>query len=1221
MKWTDEQQQVIDSRNSNLLVAAAAGSGKTAVLVERLVGRVVPESEGFKKEDYTDIDRMLVVTFTRDAAAELRERVDKALDKRLADCTSEVIADVIYRQKSLLAKSYITTIDSFCMDVVKQNFIQLGIDASFTIGENADLEILADDILSDILEEYYAEKDPVFLRVVDTYMKKNSDVSFKETILKIYNFAQNDVNPAAWIEQQKENYSAPETFNLRDSVWGAALSEYFIDLVTNSYNEYLLLQDMCVNYGVVGYKNCIDNEAAAFESLLQKLRTDNPFDVMANLDMPLFCKSIGQVKTADKTVFSDSVQTRRKSLKENFEVFCKSFFNGADSENHMKILSADVFCMCDIVSKFQKRLLEEKNSRRIFSFNDIAHFALELLTTDCRKEGRGFVPTDVAERYQKLFDEIYIDEYQDTSIIQEILLNSVAGRGTGAHNVFMVGDIKQSIYGFRHACPEFFLEKYNSYEEKECDNRLICLYKNFRSRKNVVNGANDVFSKIMSKATAEMDYTEKEYLNYGASYYDDDEKSAVQSSQKCEIVLVGKEPESDDSGLEKVDSHEIQARYIAGRILDMISSGYEVFDTSVNAMRKVKFSDFVILMRNTSSAAPKYAEVLNLYGIPVFAAAEKRFYSTPEISTILSFIKIIDNPHQDIPLMSVMRSPLFGFTDGDIALIKIAQKYADLYDSCTFFAKKDYSEQPELEYVKNKLSVFFERLKELRELSKTVTVYDLVWIIANENNFYNEIGLYEDGESSRANIRMLLDAADSFDNNGGQGLFRFIRNIQRLENENKKIEEASVCSESANVVRIKTIHKSKGLEFPVVFLAEADKQPGGGIKEKSTAESARTLLLHRRLGINPMCYESGKYVSVTYPSVMRNITEIIMKKERIAEEMRLLYVAITRAREKFIAVGAGDSKVLNKYEGQGCSTLRVLERVYYLDWLLMSTEDSECWEKTFVPCEDAYNYPDDMFCKVDSQRNDLQKECSDAEDFELVQADDSRMLPAGDVIPVKISVSDIKRIHASKDEESDIEDFFVRKHGVAMRKIDTKKDKSQKRTFTHAEKGTLAHTCLQLFDFERCKKISGISEAETYVDEFLKKMLEDDVFDADEVKAVERKILVKFIMSDIGKRIFSAEKVYRETPFTVRMKWCEISGEKGDFGDDEYVSVQGVIDCFIVEDDGCTVIDYKTDYINSENAAAVDEAYKIQIKCYSDAIEKITGRKVKESKIVYLRNL
>lgn len=1216
MKWTVEQEQAISSRNSNLLVAAAAGSGKTAVLVERIIGRIIPDSVAYDKSDYTDIDRMLVVTFTRDAASELRERLDKAIDKKIEQCIYPELSELMFRQKALLAKSYITTIDSFCLNVVKQNFIQCGIDASFAVGNGSELELLEEDVLTEILEEYYKDSDPDFVRVAETYSDKTDDVSLKETILNIYRYAQNDVNPKAWIETQRERYSCDADFDFWNSVWGGTLSNYFLGFVRDIHEEYCELQNLCYKYDIVEYQGTIDNEAETFDELYNLLKSGMSQDSFSSMAKPLSFQKMKSVKK--KTIYSQSVLERRNKARKQFEELYKNFFSGPSPQEQMKLLRGDINCICDIVLQLQERLLAEKYSQRIYSFNDIAHFALDLLVKDCRKDGKGFVPTDIAVRFQKQFDEIYIDEYQDTSIIQEVMLSSLAGRACNAKNIFMVGDIKQSIYGFRQACPEFFLEKYNSYEERECDNRLICLYKNFRSRRNVVDGANAVFSKIMKSSTADMDYTEKEYLNFGAEYYEKNEESLIQNDRKCEFVIIGKKATEDFPEVDKLSSYKAEAHFIAGKILDMMSSGYKVFDTSINEMRPVKFSDFVILMRYVSNCAPQYAEVLGSYGIPVFAPAKKQFYDTPEIATVLSFLKIIDNPYQDIPMMSVMKSPLYNFTDEDIAVIKNVYKYCDLYTSCLMFSKGDFDNDKKKSSVKIKTESFLRRLEELRALSVRTNVYDILWLIVNENDFYNKMGMFGNGEISQANVRLLLDMADSFDSSGGQGLFRFIRNIQRLENENKQIEEASVCSESADVVRIKTIHKSKGLEFPVVFLSDIGRTLISK-QDKTTEKSVKTMLIHRNLGINPVCYKKGKYVSGTYPSIMWNIAEQVQRREKIAEEMRLLYVAITRAREKFFAVGTGKEDELNCYDGLTCNTFGILNKPTYKDWILMSTDDSDCWEKYYIPKEDAVSYPDSIKANVMSD-NDSEKISFDSmkttENHEITSDD-----KADSIIPVKISVSDIKRIHAAQNDDGNIQDLFAKKRGVVMKSILRENDKNKKHTFTSAEKGTLTHTCLQLMDFEKCREIYDADAAEKYIESFLCLMKEKNVFDAAEADAIERRILVKFILSDIGKRIFNAKKVYRETPFTIRMKWREISGEKGVFGDDEYVSVQGVIDCFIVENDGCIVIDYKTDYLKPESAVSVDESYKIQIKCYSDAIEKITGKKVKESHVVYLRNL
>lgn len=1227
MGWTNEQQQVIDSRNSNLLVAAAAGSGKTAVLVERLVGRVAPLCENENSEELTDIDRMLVVTFTRDAAAELRERIAGRIDSLLSESNSDEKTKILSRQKTLLSKSYITTIDSFCMDVVKQNFVGLGIDPSFSIGDNADLELLEEDVLTDLLEEYYAAKDPVFLRLANTYVSKRSDDSFKNVILKVYEFSQNDVNPAAWLEQQKAYYSSCENFEFWTSVWGNMLGEYFYGYVCDLIEVYLDLQHMCDIHGVEGYKKSIDSETENLTQIKKQLEDGNIKAALLISCPNIFSSSIGKVKSSEKSEFSEMIKDRRSYVSAAFKKLYKSFFADFKPEVQMKVLGDMVVCLCEIVQKFSAKLLEEKNRSRTYSFSDIAHFALKLLVDDCRKEGLGFVPTDIAHRYQAQFDEIYIDEYQDTSMMQEILLNAVSGKNCHAKNIFMVGDIKQSIYAFRYTCPEFFLEKYNRYEERECDNRLICLYKNFRSRKNIVNGVNDVFSRIMKKATAGMDYTEKEYLNYGAEYYDSDPQSALQSEQKCEFILISNKDDDGCSADMDADKDALQARYIAGRIMKMVSEQYLVYDKDMKAMRRAEFRDFVILMRNAGSKAPAYEEVLTSFGIPVFAPNKKTFYCSPEISTILSYLKIIDNPHQDIPLMSVIRSPLFGFKDEEIAEIKLRYKYPNLYKSCELFAKDEYDD-PSLNAIKIKTQGFLSHLYNLRSAAGTLGVYDLIWNIVNEKDFYNKIGLYKNGENSQANIRMLLDIADKYDNGGGQGLFRFIRRIQRLENEDKQIEEASAYSENANVVRIKTIHKSKGLEYPIVFLAGTDKS---AIDNTDTYTDRDTkiagLLLHRTLGINPMCYEQGNHVAVTYSSVMRDITEKIQNKEQIAEEMRLLYVALTRAREKFIAVGIGEEKELSAFADGKCSSFDVLTAASYKKWLIMSTAVSDRWDRMFMTKSQAYLYPEDIKskCEIFDQTFVVDETSADIErlpsENSINVSDISDDYEKGLVVPVKISVSDVKRLHAAKDDDADIQDLITKKTGVVMKNIIRENDKGKKRVFTPAEKGTLTHTCLQLLDFNKCKNINDEISAECYLNEFLDEMKAAGIFDSDEIGAIERKLITKFILSDIGKRIFNAEKVYRETPFTIRMKWTDITGDKGGFGENEVVSVQGVIDCFIVEDDGCIVIDYKTDYLRPETVAEVNETYKIQLKCYSDAIEMITGKKVKESVLVYLRNL
>ncbi|MBQ8828091.1 MAG: helicase-exonuclease AddAB subunit AddA, partial [Clostridia bacterium] len=1124
-------------------------------------------------------------------------------------------------QKALLSKSYITTIDAFCLSVVKQNFILCGLDPAFSIGDENELSLMEKDVLDDVFEKYYSEKEEAFLRLSETYSEKFSDLSFAQLILDTYKFIQSDAAPENWIKRQIKVYDVNETesYSFWNSVWGKYACEYISALVKDAYEELLALRDFCIQSGVQGYRKSFDSDTESIGELnrmLQKGMYEEAFSVPFK---NYFSKAIGRKSSDDDETVAEILKNRRKKIKDKLtEAYEGILGTNTSPEDDIRAVSSDMKCLCRLLLDYSEALIKEKHSKRIYSFSDIAHFALKLLAEDCRDEGMGFVPTDAAQRYQKQFDEIYVDEYQDTSLMQEVILNAVSGAGCNKNNIFMVGDIKQSIYSFRQARPDIFLYKYNTYTNESAENKLICLYANFRSKGCIVNGVNSIFSKIMKYATCGMEYTEREYLNYGAVYYEDAED--LPKNEKCELITIGKKDTKSNDECDEARDTEVEARFVAAKIKSMIESGYQVYDSKTQSMRNLRPGDVAVLMRNAKEEASEYADVFAAYGISAFTETKGGFFISPEISIVLSFMKIIDNPYQDIPLMALMRSPVFDFSDNDIAFIRVKYKRCSLYSACgLFIANKndEYEFSDEIKILKEKLRKFTERIDELRYMSGIITVYDLVWILVNENGFYQKVLQKEHGMERQANIRYLLDKAGAYDSGGGLGLFKFIRLMQRYEDENKDLGCAAVASFANDAVQIMTIHKSKGLEFPVVFLVRCSRS-------FSDKDKKSNFLLHRDLGLNPFCYCTNGEKRVVYPSVMVRTASGIIYKEQQAEEMRLLYVAMTRAREKFIAVGTGVDDCSESVVFDNVSSFSVLDSKSYYEWIKLAAEFSEHWNMSYVPRNEAFNWIQKISFDMPDTKNDESDKGNESHSgYDL--SDCRKPLESESVktiIPVKISVSDIKRLNSVHDEDESISNYFSEKRQVVMKKLSLPEySMSKKRKFTSAEKGTLIHTCLECMDFKLCRGITETAKANEFVERFLNELQENGVFSREEASAVERDILVNFILSDKSKRIINAEKVYRETPFTLNVKWSEITGEPCDRKGDTFVSVQGIIDCFIEEDDGCVVIDYKTDYFGKETNSTSDKSYETQLRYYCYAIERITGKKVKESQILYLRNL
>ena len=760
MEWTKEQKQAIEEKGSNILVAAAAGSGKTAVLVERIIKKVL--------KDGIDIDKLLVVTFTNAAAAEMRERVLDAIYKKLDDNPN---SEKLLRQITLLNKASICTIDSFCLDVVRNNFYELeNLSPNFRIADTTEIELLKQEVIEDLFERKYEEENEDFTKLIHTYTSYKDDTPLKDLILKIYNYIQSNPFPEKWLREKIEMFNIGEDLDkdFSDTVWGKVLleeiKEDLTDGITSLESARKLLYD---NKDLEGYLKIIEHDIDMLNNLKANLNNwDNAYEINKVLE---FIKWSGKrIDSKEK----EEAKNIRDSVKDNLKVLDNILVCDSKTANR------DIFDMYNILLKLENIILEfgeefskRKRDKNIVDFQDVEHFALKILI----KEQDGKIEdTLVAKKYQEKYEEIAIDEYQDSNLVQEYILNSVSRKT----NIFMVGDVKQSIYKFRQAMPELFISKYKTYknkeDKKEEDNLKIQLFKNFRSRENILYFTNLIFQDIMSDGLGDINYNEDEYLNLGADYKESKENlnteiDIIDLLEDEEENLKESYKESEENlEDERIEDVELEARFVANKIKELIDNKFQVWDRKKEKYRDISYKDIVILLRSTSNIASVYEQELLNLDLPVFSDSSQEYLESIEIETIMNLLKIIDNPMQDIPLVSVMRSYIGKFTDNDLVKIRLSDKFDNFY-ICMEKALVDVDSE-----LKEKIKSFFDKLDMWRKEQEYLSLDELIWKIYWDTGYYNYCGLMPNGVLRQANLKMLFQKAKEYESSNFKGLYNFI---------------------------------------------------------------------------------------------------------------------------------------------------------------------------------------------------------------------------------------------------------------------------------------------------------------------------------------------------------------------------------------------------------------------------------------------------------------
>ncbi|WP_426350941.1 helicase-exonuclease AddAB subunit AddA [Alloiococcus sp. CFN-8] len=1242
--WTKEQQAAIETRDCNLLVAAAAGSGKTAVLVERII-RIITNPKR-----PVDIDKLLVVTFTNAAAAEMRERIADAIGKEL-DKTPE--SKLLQRQLTLLNRSNITTMHSFCLDVIRNNFHHIDLDPGFRIAVDTETVLMKQETLQELFEDKYDEGNEGFINLVEAFGGGKDDRKLQELVYNLFSFSMSGPWPEKWLLDKAEEFNIPEDFAIEKSPWGQIILEGIkTELQGMKRRLEYALEIISDTPGLEPYELTFTGDMEVIDNLLAKVE-----EGYASAQRAFTLAAFSKLKTVRKANVSDpSAQDKVKSIRAEVKKKVESLGKGTlavteeEAIKNVKAMYPYMRELSNLVLEFKDRYSALKKERGIVDFNDLEHFCLEILT---EKDGEEIKPSPVALALRETFEEILVDEYQDSNNVQETIINMVSRKFSDRPNVFMVGDVKQSIYRFRQAKPELFLDKYARYPEEEGQkSRKILLYKNFRSRDEVLRGVNYLFKELMSETVGELSYTNKEALNLGADFQKIEEAETIvggpielhilntQEEENTEEVeerqeVTGVEEEASlEDGSEVISEEELskvqlEARLVARRIKKLINPDvigeFKVFDKDLKEYRRVRYKDIVILLRATTAWAPVFAEELGLQGIPVYADTNTGYFQTVEIRTVMSLLQIIDNPMQDIPMLAVLRSPIFGFSPEDLTDLRAEEKDRYFYENIRLIADKEQAADQELQ---EKCRYFLEKIEEWRDKSIYMPIDEFIWYLYMDTAYYGYVGAMPQGIQRQANLRILFQRAKEYDKTSFKGLFNFINFINRLRKSSGDMGSAKILGENEDVVRIMSIHKSKGLEFPVVILS-------GTGKNFNLMDLKGDVLYHEELGYGPSYVNIEDRVS--YSTIAKEAIKRKFLLESLSEEMRVLYVALTRAKEKLIITGAASFKSSMKKWSQGSSFLgkipesEVLKGSSYLDWIAMAMMKHpdgkplrEIIGEAAVITEDHENsfWRLQMWKKRDILVDQSEEPVDNSEEIEVLKGEEGALseeinrrlsftykYKESSRLPANISVSELKRQALKEEYDGEFVSIF-KPEGIRKPQF-----LQEKKGLSAAERGTIVHFVMRHLDLT---KVSTREE----IEEQLKKMIDLELISEEELKAVSIKRIIAFFNSSLGKRLLKAYettgKVYREIPFFIEVPATTVNPElPPDIYGEEMIRVQGIIDCYFEEEGKLVLLDYKTDYVEEGGEDKIAERYKTQLDYYCQSLLRLTGKEVKE-KYLYL---
>lgn len=1244
MSWTEEQKKVISVRDCNVLVSAAAGSGKTAVLVERIIQMISD------KERPVDIDKLLVVTFTNAAAAEMRERINAAIEKKIEEDPDNLH---LQKQGSLIRTAQITTLHSFCQNVIRNHFNEIDVDPGFRIGDEAELKLLKSDVLEELFEFYYTpyekleeekeekqqmdgekaqidqantiehdEKRAVFLELIEGYSNGKNDTGIMELLLQLYDFAMSYPWPEQWLEEKKQAFRLESIEEMEETDWMKFLLDYIREILDTLIEKNRKAISSC---GEVDGPYMYQDALISDQELLEQMKHVSSY---VELGEVLRGKKWARLSAKkDENVDSEKrerIKEIRAVIKKAVDDIEKQFFFQSVEQMlaDMQFLARPMSTLIDLTIEFKQRYELAKEERKIVDFNDLEHMALRILV---RNQNGKVERTQVAKEYSQEFAEILVDEYQDSNAVQETILNSITKEAEGKPNLFMVGDVKQSIYKFRLARPELFMEKYETYSLEEGGYRRIDLHKNFRSRAIVLDSVNRIFQQIMKRSLGNVEYDENAALYVGNTSF----PMEVNVSENTELLLYSPEEqgETEDKTEEEqeLSKKELEAKMVIARIQELVHPKHalQVVDKKTGMLRNCEYGDIVILLRTMSGWSDLFLEQLKNAGIPAYTDTRTGYFSTYEIRVMLQLLKVLDNPRQDIPLAAVMRSPIGTFTAKEMAIIR--NKYEDMewYDAIECYGGLwEYSEKQteEENRLSHKADNFVKMIELFREMVPYTSIHQLLECIYEKTGFYDFVSVMPGGRQRRDNLDLLLQKAIDMESTSLFTLFHFNRYIEKLHKYEVDFGEAVGKETAGNAVRIMSIHKSKGLEFPVVFVS--------GMSKSFNNQDARSkMVLHLDMGLGPDCVDYKTRTKM--PSLIKKTIQKRNVLENLGEELRVLYVALTRAKEKLIMTGYVDD-ISEQWKGwqeayeNGMDYFERSSAKCYLDWVApvacseqeegflvrifelkdIVTKEVEKQVVAHLKKEELLQWKKEQ-CYQEAFRKKIEERVSYQYPYEKEKEIKSKMtvseikhmfyLEEDDLGEVAFSgLLDYKAIESAKEEGAEKMELMVPVPQFL-------EDPGRKNT--GASLGTIYHKVLEKMDL-------SIVEQPENLELELERIANKHFVEKEEIQKISRKKIKSFIESDLANRMKKASeqnKLWKEQPFVIGIPAKEI---KEEWESEEFVLIQGIIDVYFEEEDGLILLDYKTDKVQKEEQLI--ERYKAQLVYYQKALEQVTGKKVKE---------
>ena len=1206
--WTEEQQKVISLRDRNILVSAAAGSGKTAVLVQRILSKIMDT------ERPVDIDRLLIMTFTRAAAGEMKERISAAIDQMLYDNPDN---EHLQRQASLIHNAQITTIDGFCAYIIRNYFHMIDLDPGYRTAEEGELKLLREDVMKEVLEAAYARKGEKFLSLVECYATGKTDDEIRDMIYKLYDASMSHPFPEEWIEECLEVYQVDSLEDLHDTPWMKLIWDAADESIVQVRELLSRAAAICrEESGPYFYEAALDDDILllrAAETAVKERDYNGFSELLKNHKYARLSTKKDLSVDEEKKI---QVKDLRDSAKGLWNELTEKYFNQTEELilEYLQYCRRPMEGLAEVTLQYKDAFADRKREQNILDFTDMEHFALDILM---HKEGDTITPSAAAWELSARYDEVMVDEYQDSNLVQEMITNLVAGWADKRKNIFMVGDVKQSIYRFRLARPELFMEKYHRYSLEDSEEQRIDLHKNFRSRGTVLSSVNYLFRQIMGEDLGGITYEDENALYTGASF-----------PERAD----GKEPETEVLLIEK-DGEELEALAIAQRIQKLVGIE-EVLDKDSGTYRKAGYGDIVILLRTSAGWAEPFSQVLASKGIPVYTASRTGYFAAQEVVTLLNYLRICDNPMQDIPLTGVLHSAIGGCNTQELAIIRSKCPDGMLYESLLAFRDRKTDDRDEEELVlREKISHFIELLEEMRDLAVYTPVHELIQYILRKTGYGDYVRAIPGGAQRGANLHMLVEKAMEYEKTSYRGLFNFVRYIEKLQKYEVDFGEVNLADAGNGAVQIMTIHKSKGLEFPIVFAAGMGKQ-------FNFQDINSRFLIHPDMGfgVDVILPEKRLILSTVHKQIIRRQ----LKRESLGEELRVLYVALTRAKEKLIITGtiAKLADVLQAVSWQMGRRETLLpirtrgEARNYWSFILPALARHEA----MLPLFREYGIADRQIqvCEMEHAEFKVQKITA----AELVQGEilgqtdsqmqekllkewDSRKIYDEEIheilterfafrypfeylkdLPVKVSVSELKKRSWRGEEEKEESLFYE----PDIQEIIPTFVSGEKEEYRGAARGTAYHRLMECLDYTHAEDVHQIQKQ-------IRMLTDSRKMSPEEAQCIRIADILAFVDSKLGQRMKTAAEqnaLYREQPFVIAQKMNQIEAA---WDGEETVLVQGIIDAYFIEDDEIVLVDYKTDKVSPGGEQDLIDLYHIQLEDYAAALERMLQKKVKETYI------